>query len=180
MRPKTARGAMLGLTLLFAAPWPSLAQKTIETRRLELRIQETLIQRLGEDARTIQVSINKQKAFLSGTVNERVTQELAKEVVLSFDQIRSATNRIDARKTPTIIEGQAFLEGQDAELELRVNRAVAAALGPLAKAIEIEVVEGVASLRGKLPDEASAELARTTVREVSGIRQILDLLKATS
>jgi len=180
MRPGTVRAAALGLGALLVSSVAATAQKTIEVRRLEMRIQEELVKQLGPDARPIQVAINGRKAFLSGTVEERVTRELAKEIVLSFDEIKSATNRIDARKTPTIVEGQAFLEGQDAELEFRVHRAMSAALGPVAKAIEIEVVEGVVSLRGTLPDAATIEQAVDTARSVAGVRQILRLLRSPS
>jgi osmotically-inducible protein OsmY len=168
------------LVALLALPAGATAQKTIEVRRLELKIQETLVAQLGEDARTIQVALNGQKAFLSGTVEERVTQELAKEVVLSFDEVASATNRIEARKTPTILEGQAFLEGQDVEIEFRVNRAMTAALGKLAKAINVEVVDGVASLRGPVPDAAMHELAISTAKGIAGVERILDLLRPQS
>ncbi|HEX9800462.1 MAG TPA: BON domain-containing protein [Thermoanaerobaculia bacterium] len=180
MRLKTVRGIVLAWVALLSMPAGATAQKTLEVRRLELKIQEALVARLGEDARPIQVALNGRKAFLSGTVDERVTQELAKEVVLSFDEVDSATNRIEARKTPTIAEGQAFLEGQDVEVEFRVNRAMSAALGKLAKAINVEVVDGVASLRGPVPDATTHELAVTTAKGVAGVRQILDLLKRLS
>lgn len=180
MRSKARRGIAFGLAVLLAWPAAAAAQKTIEVRRFELKIQETLIERLGEDARTVQVAVNGRKAFLSGTVERRVTRQLAKEIVLSFDAIASVTNRIEARDTPTILEGQAFLEGQDAEVEFRVNRAVKAALGPLAKALVIEVVDGIASLRGPVPDRGTHELALKTAEGVAGVRQVLDLLKPIS
>lgn len=179
MRPKILRAIALGMGALLVSSAVAMAQKSLDVRRLELRIQEKLVGMLGEDARPIQVAINGRKAFLSGTVQERVTRQMAKEIVLSFEEIKSATNRIEAVKTPTLVEGQAFLEGQDAELEFRVSRAISAALGPPGKEIEVEVVDGVVSLRGTVPDADTIEQAVDTAKSVAGVRQILRLLRAS-
>jgi len=177
MSSNRIRIAALALVVAAAGPAIASAGDSAEERRLELRIRQTLVDRLGDDARTIQVAINGKKAFLSGTVEERVTQELAKEVVLSFSEISGATNRIEARKAPRLDQGQAFVEGSDTELEIRVRRAVAAAVGAPAKALQIEVVDGVVSLRGTLPDVERKVLALATAKGHSGVRDVLDLIR---
>jgi osmotically-inducible protein OsmY len=177
MKSKSIAACCVLVALAAASPALCAKERSPEVSRLETRIRQTLVDRLGEDARTIQVAINGKKAFLSGTVEERVTQELAKEVVLSFDEITGATNRIEARKTPRLSEGQAFIEGQDVELEFKVRRAVSDALGPLAKALQIEVVDGVVSLRGTLPDIERKVLALATAKAVGNVRDILDLIR---
>lgn len=177
MRSSTARAVTVALAAMFCLPALAPAQRTDETRRLEIKIRQTLVSRLGDDAKTIQVAINGRKAFLSGTVEERVTQELAKEVVLTFAEVAGATNRIEARKAPHLAEGQAFLEGQDAELEIQVRRAVSKALGPQSKALQIEVVDRVVSVRGTLPDADRKNLALATVKNVGNVRDILDLVR---
>jgi len=177
MRSHRIRIAVLALAVVAGWPAEASARDTAEERRLETRIRQTLVERLGDDARTIQVAINGKKAFLSGTVEERVTQELAKEVVLSFSEIAGATNRIEARKAVRLDQGQALVEGSEAELEFRVRRAVAAALGPHAKSLQIEVVDGVVSLRGTLPDVDRKVLALATAKGHTGVRDVLDLIR---
>jgi osmotically-inducible protein OsmY len=181
MRTRSRRAIHLAFAAAVCLPAfvPALvsAQGTDDTRRLENRIRQTLIDRLGEDAKPIQVAINGKKAFLTGTVEERVTQELAKEVVLSFTEITGATNRIEARKALQLAEGQAFEEGQDAELEIRVRRAVSRAVGAPAKGLQIEVVDGVVSLRGTLPDVERKVLALSTAKSFDNVRDVLDLIR---
>lgn len=175
---RSNRKRALVCVLFVMAAWPAAAaEDPTETRRLENRIRQTLIDRLGEDARPIQVAINGKKAFLTGTVDERVTQELAKEVVLSFSEVVGVTNRIEARKERRLDQGQAFEEGTDTELEIRVRRAVAAALGAQSKSLRIEVVDGVVSLRGILPDVERKVLALATAKGVENVRDILDLIR---
>lgn len=177
MRSKPLLAVVWIVTLAALPPAFAAKERSPEVSRLEIRIRQTLVDRLGDDAKTIQVAINGKKAFLSGTVEQRVTQELAKEVVLSFDEIEGATNRIEARKTPRLDQGQAFVEGTDTELEIKVRRALNDALGPQAKALQIEVVDGVVSLRGTLPDVERKVLALATAKNFGGVRDVLDLIR---
>lgn len=177
MRSNRRRAVWCVLAVMAAWPAAAPAEDLAEKRRLENRIRQTLIDRLGEDARPIQVAINGKKAFLTGTVDERVTQGLAKEVVLSFHEVSGVTNRIEARKAKRLDEGQAFDEGTDAELAFRVRRAVAAALGPQSKSLQIEVVDSVVSLRGTLPDVDRKVLALATAKDVEKVRDVLDLIR---
>ncbi|MCM2268514.1 MAG: BON domain-containing protein [Thermoanaerobaculia bacterium] len=177
MSSNRRRAVLCALAVVMAWPAASPAEDLIEKRRLENRIRQTLIDRLGEDARPIQVAINGKKAFLSGTVDERVTQELAKEVVLTFSEVVGVTNRIEARKARRLDQGQAFEEGTDAELEIRVRRAISAALGAQSKSLQIEVVDRVVSLRGTLPDVERKVLALATAKDVETVRDILDLIR---
>lgn len=174
-------GVVVGWAALAVPAVPVVGQSTpqtmIEARRLEQTIKNTLVERLGPDARTIEVALSGRRLFLSGTVEERVTQELAKEVVLTFPEVGSATNRIEARKALTLVEGQAFQEGQDAELELRLKRALAQVLGDAAKGLSVEVVDGVASLRGTVPDRDVKKQALDTTRTFTGVRDVLDLIR---
>lgn len=147
-------------------------------RQREAEIEKYLVERLGDDASGIRVVLIGTRAVLTGDVQERVTQELAKEVVLSLDDVRTAANRIQARYDPTILEGQALLEGKDAELEIRVKRALLRYAGEkAARQLEVESVDGVISLRGIVDDAAHYELALKVARETPGVRQVLDLVR---
>lgn len=166
--------AALGLT---AAGW---AQETRQqqVRGREVEIERYLVERLGGDASTIRVILVGTRAVLTGSVQERVTQELAKEVVLSLDDVLSAANRIEAKYDPTLFEGQALLEGKDVELEVRVKRALLRDAGErTARALEVEAVDGVVSLRGVVADTEHRELALRTAAATSGVLRVLDLVR---
>jgi len=147
-------------------------------RQREAEIEAYLVERLGDDASGIRVVLVGTRAVLTGEVQERVTQELAKEVVLSLDDVLSAANRIHARYDPTILEGQALLEGKDAELEIRVKRSLLRYAGEkAARQLEVETVDGIVSLRGTVDDATHRELALKVAGETPGVRQVLDLVR---
>jgi len=176
MRQKPVRPTRwIACVALFAAV-AATAQTAYDAKILEMRLQKALVERLGDDAKTIRVAMNGRKAFLTGTVEKRVTRELSKEVVLSFPEVSAATNRIDLRKYIGLAEGQAFLEGQDAELELRVHRALKEEIGDELKGIEIEVVDGVVSLRGIVRNQERHDLLLAKTRDTGGVREVIDLL----
>lgn len=148
-----------------------------ELRQREEAIESILVARLGEDASTIRAVVLDSKVILTGRVEYRTTQELAKEVVLSLDGIERASNRIEARYDPSWTEGQILLEGKDVELETRVKWALLHESRDLARAIEVEAVDGIVSLRGVESDPSRRLRALDTVRQVDGVRQVLDLLR---
>lgn len=149
-----------------------------DQRRRENEIETALVARLGEDAKSIRVQFAAGEVTLSGTVRSRVTQELSKEVVLAQAGIERVSNRIEAKNDPTLADGQAQLEGKDAELEIKVKRALVRDVGDaLARALEIEAVEGVVSLRGVTPSADSRARALETAAKVPGVVRILDLTR---
>jgi len=177
MRPEIVRPIRrITAAVIVLAAGAAGAQTAYDAVRLEMRLQKALVERLGPDAKGVKVAVSGRKAFLTGTVDKRVTQELSKEVVLSFPEINSASNRIELHKIIGLAEGQAFLEGQDAELGIRVHRALKEALGDEVKALEIEVVDGVVSLRGPMRNSERRSLALTRTKETSGVRDVLDLI----
>lgn len=177
------RGTALAVTLAMGLAAPGWAQdsRQEQVRARESAIESYLVERLGGDASTIRVILVGTRAVLTGTVQERVTQELAKEVVLSLDDVLSAANRIEAKYDPTLLEGQAMLEGKDLELEVRIKRALLREAGErTARALEVEVVDGVACLRGAVSDAAHRELALKTASETPGVKRVLDLVRVAS
>lgn len=152
-----------------------------DLRRREVEIESALVSRLGSDAATIRVALLESHVVLVGTVRERVTQELSKEVVLSLDGVTRVSNRVVAINDPELTEGQALLEGKDAELEMKVKRALAREAGDaVARALEVEACDGTVSLRGVASDRTSQGRALDAAARVPGVVRVLDLTRAAS
>jgi osmotically-inducible protein OsmY len=66
---------------------------------------------------------------------------------------------------------------QDAKLESLVKLKLYTELGLRARKIEVEAVERVVSLRGKLPDEARRKIAVQTAEQVEDVERVVDLLE---
>jgi len=164
------------------APVPPRDTAAMEAEMtLEQRIERRLVEVFGPGADIVRVSVDRRRAILLGDVAERAVQELSKEVALSFDEVDAVTNRLrlirpsdgPAREVARTV-GE---ETADAALESEVKLTLAAEIGRHAGGVEVEVVEGVASLRGPVPDEARRTIALDTARGVAGIRQVIDLLR---
>ncbi len=173
-RSSTSVALLLSLSSAFA-----VFASPDDLRRREVEMEAALVAHLGTDAGSIRVALVDDEVVLAGRVQSRVTQELAKEVALSLDGVTRVSNRIEAALDPKLTEGLALLEGKDAELEIHVKRALVRDAGDaVARALEVEAVEGVVSLRGTAPDATSQTRALEVAAKVPGVVRLLDLTRA--
>ncbi len=142
----------------------------------EAQLRRLMVDKLGADAEGIRVTLVDDKAILTGTVQERATQELAKEVALTFTGVGKVDNQLEAATDDTVVSGQLANEAEDAKLEIEVKRAVSGELGQHAKEVEVEVTDGAVSLRGQVPDQARLDLALEAAAKVEGVRTVVNLL----
>ncbi len=142
----------------------------------EAAIRARLVDRLGPDAADIRVLVDGKKVFLVGDLAERSTQELAKEVALSFPGVRKVVNRIVAANDAGLGGGQLGAEAKDSALESQVKGTLLTEIGRYAGDVEVEACDGVVSLRGALPDAQRKELALKVAAGVGGVSRVVDLL----
>lgn len=144
----------------------------------ELEIRDLLLEKGGQSAVGIRVTVDRAKAILTGEVPTRAAQELAEEVALSVDGIKSVNNRLQIKPPPGGTASQtAEEEIADALLESKVKRHLYSELGKRARQLEVEAVDGVVSLRGTLPDEARKKIALDAVGKTKGVVRVVDLIK---
>lgn len=145
----------------------------------ELEIRDLLLEKGGESALGIRVTVDGTKAILTGTVPGRPAQELSEEVAKSVEGIKSVDNRLQI-KPPSGAAAPAHSVEQelaDAKLEAKVKRHIHDEIGKYSKDIGVEAVEGVVSLRGTLPDENRKKLALDTAQKTKGVKKVVDLIK---
>jgi hyperosmotically inducible periplasmic protein len=145
----------------------------------ELEIRDLLLEKGGQSALGIRVTVDGTKAILTGEVPGRPAQELAEEVVRSVDGIKSVDNRLRI-KPPSGAAPEPHSMTQelaDAQLEARVKRQIHGEIGKWSKQIGVEAVDGVVSLRGTLPDASRKQLALDTAGKTKGVRKVIDLIK---
>jgi osmotically-inducible protein OsmY len=158
-------------------------EQDVSDARLEADIRLALLEKLGEDGLGVTVEASGGRVTLVGAVDERTTQELAEEVARSVSGVQSVDNRLFARQespektTAGRAAGHAEREVNDAVLEMRVGRNLLGEIGRYALDLEIEVTDGVVSLRGMLPDRERKSLALKAAQGTSGVKQVVDLLK---
>lgn len=187
--------ALLTLTLLLSACASTVStqrsrdagwaggEDRVEDAALAADIRLELFGKLGFDALDIDVDVDGGRVRLRGDVEKRATQELAEEVARSVEGVEKVENRLslqDGRPGDTPVTravGTAEREVQDAALEVRVGQRLLGEIGRYALDLEVEVTEGVVSLRGTLPDADRKRLALKTAEETPGVEKVIDLLR---
>jgi len=172
MRP---RNPILLLALATALTAPALARAAGPA--LDAVVQQKLVDKLGDDAKTIKVALIEKKVVLVGEVAGRDTQELATEVAKSVPGVTKVDNQIKAKADKGVSVGKVEDEAADQKLESHVESALKKELGTYAKKLEVENVAGTVSVRGTVPDEARLKIARDTVMATPGVKKMVDLLE---
>ncbi|HSS49903.1 MAG TPA: BON domain-containing protein [Thermoanaerobaculia bacterium] len=160
----------------------AVREQEVSDARLEKEVRLALLEKLGQDALVVTVDVHDGKVHLVGQVEKRSTQDLAEEVVKTVPGVRDVdddlTNREEAHGTPVSRTlGHAGSKVDDAVLEIRVGKALLGEIGRYALDLEVEVSEGVVSLRGSLPDRERKSLALKAAGAVPGVNKVIDLLR---
>jgi len=166
--------------LLSAAPATASGEpETVSTEVSEAlyatSVKAKLIDKLGTDALRIKVSVSGETATLTGEVAKSPSQGLAEQVALSVEGIKKVDNRVTVKEAAgPVAASEASV--RNVALEMKVKSILLTEIGTNALKVEVEVVDGVVSLRGKLdnPEVAKAAIAKT--RSVKGVKKVVDLL----
>ena len=190
-----SKGALTAIALalavfaaaVFAPVMPANAagiEQDIKTLRLETALRLAFLEHFKADGLHIDIDVSHGNVTLGGTVHHKATQELAEEAALSVDGVKDVTNDIklapsDSSQPPVAkAVGKAERETDDAILESRVKLKLIDNLGMKAFKVEVEAADGTVSLRGELPSDAMKNTAITTAKGTSGVKKVIDLIKA--
>jgi len=186
-------GSLLGTLLLGAcastvptrrsqAGDEAVREQDVSDARLEAEVRLALLEKLGQDGLGVTVEATRGRVRLIGAVDKRSTQELAEEVARSVSGVQKVDNHLINREgspESTAVGkavGHTQREVDDAVLEMRVGKHLLGEIGRYALDLEVEVSDGVVSLRGTLPDPERKSLALKAARGTSGVRQVIDLV----
>lgn len=183
-RNRTAPAVVAALSfawLLSAAPAaageakPSTLSTEVSEALTTLAVRGTLIEKLGVDAIRINVSVSGETATLTGEVAKAASQGLAEQVALSVKGVKKVENKVTQKDAEGAVgAGEAAVK--NVALEIKVKGILLGEIGTNALKIEVEVVDGVVSLRGKLDKPATAKAALKKVRSIKGVKKVVNLL----
>jgi osmotically-inducible protein OsmY len=176
MKQRTALLALLLATVVSLAIGQTLFASDDSPQK---QIQTALVEKLGADAKTINVAFSDGKAVLSGKVTEDSTQEIAKEVALWVPGVTSVDNKIEAANERMVGSGKLIAEQKDLGTESGVKDVLRREAGKLAGALEVEACNGVVSVRGSVPDKASHDQVLGLASKVVDVTKVIDLLRIT-
>lgn len=173
--------AALSLTWLLSAS-PASAADASEAASTEVSealgatsVKAKLIDKLGADALHIRVSVSGETATLTGEVAKSPSQGLAEQVALSVEGIKKVDNKVTVKAAAgPVAASEASVK--NVALEMKVKGVLLTEIGTNALKIEVEVVDGVVSLRGKLDNPETAKAAIAKTRSIKGVKKVVDLL----
>ncbi|HNX49697.1 MAG TPA: BON domain-containing protein [Thermoanaerobaculaceae bacterium] len=150
---------------------------------LKARVRVALLEHLQGEGLGISADVSGSVVTLTGRVGKRSSQELAEQVARTVSGVSQVRNRlVVAPVTPATAPlaravDKAEKEVADALLETRVKAKLLDQMGRPGFAIEVEATDGILSLSGQVADDDRRALAARIAREVSGVREVHDLLR---
>ena len=177
--PVPILAAALSLTWLLSASPATAAAEPVSTEVSEAlkatSVKAKLIDKLGADALRITVSVSGETATLTGEVAKSPSQGLAEQVALSVEGIKKVDNKVTVKDAAgPLAASEASVK--NVALEMKVKSILLTEIGKNALKIEVEVVDGVVSLRGKLDNPESAKAAIEKTRSIKGVKKVVNLL----
>lgn len=179
---------VVGLVCTLACAAPSTAASDPETLGDRLdnavlngAVRIALLQELKVDALDLDIDADDDRGLVTvrGQVADRASLELAEEIVRSVDGVEKVRTDLtlegfEEGKTRTGEELQRELS--DSLLEARVSAALMSEIGTNIFDLEIETADGVVTLRGQVQSDRIRDTALTKVRELDGVKRVIDLI----
>jgi osmotically-inducible protein OsmY len=138
-------------------------------------VKSQLIEKLGTDSLRISVSFSGETATLTGEVAKSPSQGLAEQVALSVNGVKKVDNKVTVKDAPGAV-GASEASVKNVALEMKVKGILLAEVGTNALKIEVEVVDGVVSLRGKMDNPDTAKAAVKKTHGIKGVKKVVNLL----
>jgi osmotically-inducible protein OsmY len=122
----------------------------------------------GDD---IQIQAKDGLVTLTGTVSEESHKTLAQETVSSLQGVKSVDNRLE-------VKGERPAENSDAWLKAKVKVVLLFHRNVSAGKTEVDVNDGIVTLRGNADSEAQKELTTEYVKDVGGVKDVRNEMTA--
>jgi len=106
---------------------------------------------------------------LTGVVAEKFHKALAQETIASLPGVKSVDNRLEVKDVPTDANSDAWLRDK-IKVTLLFHRSVSA------RTTEVDVKDGIVTLRGDSASQAQKELTAEYARDVEGVIDVVNLM----
>lgn len=109
---------------------------------------------------------------LTGIVSENFHKSLAQETVVDLPGVTSVDNRLEVKGAPPTANSDAWLRDK-VKVALLFHRSVSG------RTTEVEVKDGIATLRGEAFSQSQKELTTEYARDVDGIKDVKNEMTVT-
>jgi osmotically-inducible protein OsmY len=162
---KMTSGSLLvaaGALLVFSVP---VHAANIEDSRIESSAKQSYVFKTYLQADDIKIQSRNGAVTLTGVVSENYHKSLAQETVIDLPGVTGVDNRLE-------VKGAAPTANSDAWLRDKVKVALLFHSNVSSSATEVDVTDGIVTLRGAAASQSQKELTTEYARDVEGIRDV--------
>jgi osmotically-inducible protein OsmY len=161
--------ALYSIIITAAAVAPLAFSMPVQAAQMDSRIESSAQQSyvfktyLKND--DIKIKSKDGAVTLTGTVGESFHKSLAQETVADLPGVKSVDNRLETKNAPPTANSDAWLRDK-VKITLSFHRSVSAV------ATEVDVKDGVVTLRGSAATMAQKDLTTEYARDVEGVKSV--------
>ena len=163
MKANKTVSILLAAASLLALCVPAYASKM--DSRIEASARRTYVFQVFLQGDDIKIHSHKGAVTLTGTVAESSHKVLAREVVVDLPGVKSVDERLVVRGTTPAVGSDAWLRDK-VKVALLFHKSVRGA------STEVEVREGIVTLRGDATSQAQKELSAEYAKDIDGVKEV--------
>jgi len=170
MKAKYSISMLVAAFALLAFGLPAQASKM--DSRIETSARQSYVFKTYLKDDDIKIKSREGAVTLTGIVNENFHKSLAQETVAGLPGVKSVENRLE-------IKGAAPTANSDLWLRDKVKVALLFHRSLNSATTEVDVKDGIATLRGEAASQAQKELTSEYARDVEGIKDVINEMTVT-
>jgi hyperosmotically inducible periplasmic protein len=155
---------LVAAVALLALSMPANAETNMDNR-IETSARQSYVFKTYLQGDDIKIQSKDGSVTLTGVVSENFHKSLALETVTGLPGVKSVDNRLEVKGAPPTANSDAWLRDK-VKVALLFHRSVSAAK------TEVEVTDGVVTLRGVAASQSQKELTTEYARDVEGIKDV--------
>ncbi len=171
MKAKSSLSILLAVALLAVSAPVVHASKT--DNRIESSARQSYVFKTYLKSDDIKIQSKNGAVVLTGTVTESFHKSLAQDTVAGLPGVTTVDNRLETKGAPPTANSDAWLRDK-VKITLSFHRSVSAS------ATEVDVKDGVVTLRGTAANEAQKELTTEYARDVEGVKSVTNEMTVSS
>ncbi|MBT1074712.1 BON domain-containing protein [Geobacter grbiciae] len=161
---------MVAAVALLAISAPAHASKLDD--RIESSAKKTYVFKTYLKNDKVKVDSEDGVVTLTGTVSEESHKSLAQETVAGLPGVKSVDNRLE-------VKGERPSEMSDAWLTTKVKSTLLYHRSVSGFKTEVDVKDGIVTLRGNAPSQAQKELTAEYARDIEGVKSVNNEMTVT-
>jgi len=154
---------MMSVVALLVTSMPVYASEMDD--RIELSARKSHVFKTYLNGDDIKIQSKNGAVTLTGTVSEESHKLLAHETVAGLPGVKSVDNRLELKGTPPAENSDAWI-GSKVKATLSFHQSVNASK------TEVDVKDGIVTLRGEAATQARKELATEYAKDVEGVKDV--------